>query len=79
MVSRGIVNKDIKDKVLSLKCTNTNKEYNRNIRQCVMKDDEVPVKEADEHNIVWKIWMNGTAGHIILLNTQQVKEAIKKR
>ena len=78
LVSKGIVPKSFKDNILRLNCSITKKEYIGNIRQCVTIEDDVKVKDANETNIGWKIWINGTADHTIILNTQQVKDAIKK-
>ena len=77
LVSKAIVPEGFKENVLRLKCTNKKKEYIGNIRQCVTIENDVKVKDTNGNNIGWKIWINGTAGHSIILNTQQLKDAIK--
>ena len=77
MVTKGIVNEGIKEKVLLLKCINTNKECKGKITLCVMKVDKLPIKEATEETIDWKVWIDGTAGHSIFFSTLQVKDALE--
>ena len=43
-----------------------------------MKVDRLPIKEATEETIDWKVWIDGTAGHSILFSTQQAKDALER-
>ena len=77
LVKSSIVSPDIRLTTLRLKCINRQLLYYGSIRQCSMIEETMDINSANEDNVQWNIWINGTACHCIFLSTKELKEAIR--